>query len=58
MGGRIRIRVAAWHGFASGLSMIGLLPAAIPLALVSFNVGVEIGQLLFVVAIMLAALAF
>ncbi len=35
-------------GFASGLSLIGLPPSDIPLALVSFNIGVEIGQLLFV----------
>lgn len=42
-------------GFASGLSMIGLPPAAIPLALVSFNVGVELGQLMFVAVILTAA---
>ncbi len=35
-------------GFASGLSTLGLPPSAIPLALFFFNVGVEIGQLLFV----------
>jgi hydrogenase/urease accessory protein HupE len=44
-------------GFASGLSMIGLPPSAIPLALVSFNVGVELGQLLFVAVIVLATFA-
>jgi len=35
-------------GFAGALSEIGLPQSAIPLALFSFNVGVEIGQLLFV----------
>ena len=37
-------------GFASGLTEIGLPPAEIPLALLLFNVGVEIGQLAFVAA--------
>jgi hydrogenase/urease accessory protein HupE len=44
-------------GFASGLNMIGLPPADIPLALLSFNVGVEAGQLLFVGVIALLAFA-
>jgi hypothetical protein len=44
-------------GFASGLSMLGLPPSAIPLALVSFNVGVELGQLLFVAVILLCLYA-
>lgn len=35
-------------GFAGALSEIGLPQSAIPLALFSFNIGVEIGQLLFV----------
>ena len=35
-------------GFAGALSEIGLPQSAIPLALFTFNVGVEIGQLLFV----------
>ena len=35
-------------GFASGLSSLGLPPAEIPLALLMFNVGVELGQLAFV----------
>ncbi len=35
-------------GFASALSEIGLPQAHIPLALLLFNVGVEIGQLLFI----------
>ena len=35
-------------GFASALTEIGLPPGDIPLALFSFNVGVEIGQLIFI----------
>jgi len=38
-------------GFAGALSEIGLPANAIPLALLFFNVGVEVGQLLFVVAV-------
>jgi hydrogenase/urease accessory protein HupE len=38
-------------GFASALSEVGLPQTDIPLALLSFNVGVEIGQLIFVAAI-------
>ena len=38
-------------GFASALSEIGLPQGDIPLALFSFNVGVEIGQLIFIAAI-------
>ena len=34
-------------GFASALTNAGLPPADLPLALLNFNVGVEIGQLLF-----------
>jgi hydrogenase/urease accessory protein HupE len=40
-------------GFASGLTLAGLPSADIPLALLSFNVGVEIGQLAFVAMILL-----
>lgn len=43
-------------GFAGALAEVGLPPRSIPLALFFFNVGVEIGQLLFVGAV-LAALA-
>ena len=43
-------------GFASALSEIGLPHGDIPLALFTFNVGVEIGQLLFIAAV-LASLA-
>ena len=40
-------------GFASGLTAIGLPQADIPLALLMFNVGVEIGQLAFVALLLL-----
>jgi hydrogenase/urease accessory protein HupE len=40
-------------GFAGALSEVGLPPTEIPLALFSFNVGIELGQLLFVAAILL-----
>jgi hypothetical protein len=39
-------------GFASGLTAIGLPQAEIPLAPLLFNVGVELGQLLFVLLIL------
>ena len=39
-------------GFAGALGEIGLRGTDIPLALLSFNVGVEAGQLLFVVALL------
>jgi hydrogenase/urease accessory protein HupE len=45
-------------GFASGLSTIGLPQAEIPLALLLFNVGVELGQLVFVVMILALARSF
>lgn len=40
-------------GFASVLNSTGLPPADLPLALLFFNVGVELGQLAFVVVIVL-----
>lgn len=40
-------------GFAGALSEIGLPQSAIPAALLSFNVGVELGQLAFVVVLVL-----
>lgn len=43
-------------GFAGALSEIGLPPAEIPLALLFFNIGVELGQLVFVFVV-LAAMA-
>jgi hypothetical protein len=39
-------------GFASALTSAGLPRSDLPLALVSFNVGVEVGQLGFVAAIL------
>ncbi|SEE81916.1 HupE / UreJ protein [Rhizobiales bacterium GAS191] len=45
-------------GFASGLVSLGLPQGDIPLALLTFNLGVEIGQLLFVAAILLLERAF
>ena len=45
-------------GFASGLVTLGLPRSEIPIALLSFNVGVEAGQLLFVVLILLLERAF
>ena len=45
-------------GFASGLTSMGLPKAEIPLALLLFNVGVEIGQIAFVVLIVLLERAF
>lgn len=41
-------------GFAGALSAIGLPPGEIPIALLFFNVGVELGQLAFVFVILLA----
>lgn len=41
-------------GFAGALSAIGLPEHAIPLALLFFNIGVELGQLLFIAAVFLA----
>lgn len=45
-------------GFASGLTSIGLPQAEIPLALLLFNVGVELGQLAFVALILLLERSF
>ncbi len=42
-------------GFASALKNLGLPQGDIPLALFSFNLGVEIGQLMFVALILAAA---
>jgi HupE / UreJ protein len=38
-------------GFAGALAEVGLPQKAIPVALFTFNVGVELGQLLFVAAV-------
>ncbi|MDH3685790.1 MAG: HupE/UreJ family protein [Myxococcales bacterium] len=40
-------------GFAGALHSIGLPPGSIPLSLVSFNVGVEVGQLAFIGCVLL-----
>ena len=42
-------------GFAGALREIGLPQSEVPLALLSFNAGVEVGQLLFVFAVLIAA---
>jgi len=39
-------------GFAGALSAVGLPPQAIPLALLFFNVGVELGQLAFIAVVL------
>ena len=44
-------------GFAGALSEVGLPQTAIPVALLFFNVGVEIGQLIFVAAILIVVAA-
>jgi hypothetical protein len=41
-------------GFASALSEIGLPHRDIPLALLSFNIGVELGQFIFIAAVLCA----
>jgi hypothetical protein len=45
-------------GFASGLTATGLPRAEIPLALLLFNVGVEVGQLAFVCLVLLLERSF
>jgi hydrogenase/urease accessory protein HupE len=45
-------------GFASGLTQMGLPQSDIPLALFSFNVGVELGQLGFVALVLLLEKSF
>ena len=45
-------------GFASGLTTMGLPRVEIPLALLSFNVGVEAGQLTFVALVLLLERSF
>mgnify|MGYP003527792660 FL=1 len=40
-------------GFASALAEVGLPQNSIPLALLFFNVGVEIGQLVFIAAVLM-----
>jgi hydrogenase/urease accessory protein HupE len=38
-------------GFAGALTEIGLPPGEVPMALFSFNVGIEVGQILFLLAV-------
>lgn len=45
-------------GFASGLTTMGLPRSEIPLALLTFNVGVELGQLAFVFLVLALVRAF
>ena len=45
-------------GFASGLTAMGLPRAEIPLALLLFNIGVELGQIAFVLLVLLLERAF
>jgi hypothetical protein len=45
-------------GFASGLTTMGLPRAEIPLALLLFNLGVEAGQMLFVIVVLLLERSF
>jgi hydrogenase/urease accessory protein HupE len=45
-------------GFAGALREVGLPPSDIPLALLGFNVGIEIGQLLFIGAVLSARRVF
>jgi hydrogenase/urease accessory protein HupE len=45
-------------GFASGLTTMGLPRAEIPLALLVFNVGVEVGQVSFVLVVLLLERGF
>jgi len=44
-------------GFAGALAEVGLPDRAIPLALLTFNVGVEVGQLIFVAAMLMLGAA-
>ena len=44
-------------GFAGALAEVGLPKTEIPLALFSFNVGIELGQLAFVAAVLLGTAA-
>jgi hypothetical protein len=45
-------------GFASALTSAGLPPADLPLALLGFNLGVEIGQIAFVLLVLLLERSF
>jgi hypothetical protein len=41
-------------GFAGALAQVGLPDHEIPLALLSFNCGIELGQLVFIVLVLIA----
>ena len=56
LGHRADLRLAARFAFAGALAETGLPQDEIPLALLLFNLGVEAGQLLFVGALVIAAL--
>lgn len=45
-------------GFAGALSDVGLPPQEIPIALLFFNIGVEVGQLVFVLAVIIVIWLF
>ena len=45
-------------GFASGLTAMGLPKAEIPVALLLFNLGVELGQVAFVLLVILLERSF
>jgi hypothetical protein len=51
MGRRITFGLLHGFGFASALNEVGLPQSAIPVALLFFNVGVELGQLLFIASV-------
>ena len=55
MGGGLRFGLLHGFGFAGALAEVGLPQTAIPVALLMFNVGVEVGQLLFVAAVVAIA---
>ena len=39
-------------GFAGALAQVGLPPGEIPMALLAFNIGIEVGQLLFIAVVL------
>lgn len=52
MAGRVHLWFVDGLGFAGALAEIGLPQGEIPIALLFFNIGVEIGQLIFVAAVL------
>jgi hypothetical protein len=55
--GALQIPLLHGFGFAGALREVGLPESDIPLALFTFNVGVELGQLMFVGTVLLAMAA-